>query len=59
MTCELLPLENSRSKFALAQQILSAGKVAASATFLATCVPASGGRPFIPEEIKQHLPENG
>ena len=59
VTCELLPLENSRSKFSLAQQILSRDSVAATATFIATCVPAAGGRPFIPEEIKKQLATNG
>lgn len=56
VTCELVPLENARSKFALAQKIICNNKVAATATFIATCVPAAGGRPFIPEEIKVHIP---
>ena len=58
VTCELVPLENSRSKFSLAQKIICNDKIAASATFTATCVPAAGGRPFIPEEIKKYLPNN-
>ena len=55
VNCELLPAEGSRSKFALKQQIITGGKVAAEATFIATCVPAEGGRPFIPDEIQAHL----
>ncbi len=56
VNCELIPTENSRSKFSMKQQILCDGKVAAEATFIATCVPSGGGRPFIPDEIKAQLP---
>lgn len=55
VTCELTPIEGSRAKFGFTQQILCHGKVASEATFVATCVPAAGGRPFIPEELKKLL----
>ena len=37
------------------QQMLCDGKAAAEATFVATCVPTEGGRPFIPDELAAHL----
>ncbi len=52
VTCQLVPVEGSRSRVAFAQQIMCNDKVAAEANFIATCVPAAGGRPFIPEEFK-------
>ena len=51
VTCEAAPIENSRSKFGFFQKILLNGKSAAEASFVATCVPAQGGRPFIPQAI--------
>jgi acyl-CoA thioester hydrolase len=55
VTCQLTPIESSRSKFAFTQQIICNGKPAAEGFFTATCVPAAGGRPFIPEEFKRFL----
>ena len=55
VTCELVAIEGSRSKIGFNQQILCNGKSAADASFIATCVPAAGGRPFIPEEVKKFL----
>lgn len=37
------------------QTIKKDGKLITSGEFLATCINASGGRPFIPEEIKELL----
>ncbi len=51
VTCKLIAIEGSRSRFGFEQQILCNDKVAAQALFIATCVPASGGRPFIPKEM--------
>lgn len=56
VTCQLVPVENSRSRVSFDQQIICNGKVAAEANFIATCVPAAGGRPFIPEEFKSLVP---
>lgn len=56
VTCELKPIEGSRSRFGFHQTILRDGKVAAEGSFTATCVPAAGGRPFIPEGVLSKLP---
>lgn len=58
VTCQIVPSENSRLKFAFEQKIFCEGKVAAEGTFTGTCVPASGGRPSVPEEIKNYLASN-
>jgi acyl-CoA thioester hydrolase len=55
VTCELKPIEGSRSRFGFHQTIVRDGKVAAEALFTATCVPAAGGRPFIPEGVLSKL----
>ncbi|WP_119344767.1 acyl-CoA thioesterase [Facilibium subflavum] len=51
VTCQLKEIKGV--KFIVYQEILVDGKVCAQAEFIVTCVPKSGGRPFIPEEIKQ------
>lgn len=53
VTCELNPI--SALKFGFNQKMISAGKVCAEASFVCTCIPASGGRPFLPEELKSVL----
>ena len=58
VTCELLSSPRTRSRFALGQSIICDDKVAAEATFIATCVPAAGGRPFIPEAIAAQIPSS-
>lgn len=55
VTCELVPVEGSRSKFGFKQQIFCRDKIAAEANFIATCLPSSGERPFIPVEIQTYL----
>ena len=55
VTCELIPIEGSRTKVGFKQQIICNDKIAAEGTFIATCLPASGGRPFIPEEFQSYL----
>ena len=55
VNCQLTPVENSRTKFGFAQQMFCNDKIAAEATFVATCVPTDGGRPFVPDEFKKHL----
>ncbi|PUZ21628.1 acyl-CoA thioester hydrolase [Chitinophaga costaii] len=37
------------------QDIIMNGKIMTSATFTGTCVPATGGRPYLPEAIKSLL----
>ncbi|WP_440616763.1 acyl-CoA thioesterase [Cysteiniphilum sp. 6C5] len=53
VTCELTPISNI--KFGFHQKMLCNGKICAEANFIATCIPAVGGRPFVPEEIKKAL----
>jgi len=55
VTCELKPIDGSRSRFGFFQTIVREGKVAAEGSFTATCVPAAGGRPFIPEGVLNKL----
>jgi acyl-CoA thioester hydrolase len=47
VTCCLISIEGSRSKFGFRQEMLRDGKVVAEASFVATCLPVAGGRPFI------------
>ena len=56
VTCELLSSPKSRTKFAIGQTIICNAKVAAAATFIVTCLPTAGGRPFIPEAIAAQIP---
>jgi acyl-CoA thioester hydrolase len=37
------------------QKIMLNNKVVTKAVFTGTCVPATGGRPFLPEAIKEKL----
>lgn len=53
VTCELKPI--SALKFGFHQKMVSNGKVCAEADFVCTCIPASGGRPFLPAELKEAL----
>ncbi|WP_119327579.1 acyl-CoA thioesterase [Cysteiniphilum halobium] len=53
VTCELTPISNI--KFGFYQKMLCNGKVCAEANFIATCIPAAGGRPFVPDEVKEAL----
>jgi acyl-CoA thioester hydrolase len=55
VTCKCIQIQGSKSKFGFEQEILIHGKVAATASFIATCLPAAGGRPYIPEEVKNYL----
>lgn len=55
VSCDLLISECSKIRFAFIQTITVAGKVMADGTFWGTCVAASGGRPFIPEEILNYI----
>lgn len=51
VTCRGYQEEGKKTKLYFQQQIILGGTVFTDATFIATCVPASGGRPFIPESI--------
>ncbi|MEN2399392.1 thioesterase family protein [Flavobacterium sp. MC2016-06] len=55
VTCAVFtdPLNLPRLHFK--QTIIKNGKVMASAVFTGTCIPASGGRPYLPEELIGNL----
>ena len=51
VTCSLLSAKYGMPRFYLKQRIMMNRKVTTEAVFTATCVPANGGRPFIPESL--------
>lgn len=53
VTCELKTI--STLKFGFNQKMISNDKICAEADFICTCIPASGGRPFLPKELKNVL----
>ncbi len=55
VTCTLLADPKSKVKLHFEQTIIKDGKVMVSAVFTATCVPAQGGRPFLPDNILKKL----
>ena len=55
VSCELLISECSKIRFAFKQEIRVNDKLAAEGTFYGTCVAATGGRPFIPNEILSYI----
>lgn len=52
VTCELFRDKNDAPRLHFKQSIILNGKVTTKATFTGTCVPAAGGRPFLPESLK-------
>lgn len=57
VTCVLLRDPSSTAKLHLKQGIYLNNKLYTEAVFTATCVPAAGGRPFLPEAILEQLAE--
>jgi acyl-CoA thioester hydrolase len=55
VTCELFKDPKSESKFHIRQAIIIDEKTYTEATFTATCILASGGRPFLPELVKEQV----
>ncbi len=51
VTCEILLIPKSRTKIIFAQKIFANDKLCAEAEFVGTCLPVTGGRPYIPQEI--------
>lgn len=51
VTCSAHPDQDGKPRFHLRQQILCEDKVMTEAVFTATCIPAAGGRPFVPEDV--------
>ncbi|WP_415327155.1 acyl-CoA thioesterase [Chryseobacterium sp. MMS23-Vi53] len=52
VTCEVFRDKNDAPKLHFKQSIILNGKVTTKAVFTGTCVPATGGRPFLPESLK-------
>ncbi|MDI9338734.1 MAG: thioesterase family protein [Alphaproteobacteria bacterium] len=55
VTCILLQDKAHPAKFHIKQGIYVNEKLYTEATFTATCILASGGRPFLPEDIQELL----
>lgn len=55
VTCDAQSIEGSKTKFAFIQKIILNEKTSAEATFIATALPAAGGRPFIPQSVLDYL----
>lgn len=55
VNCNLIISECSKIRFAFKQEIRIKDKVAAEGVFYGTCVPSSGGRPFIPKEMLEYI----
>ena len=55
VTCKAFLDENNKSVLNFDQVILLNNKIVTKATFSGTCVKASGGRPFLPEDLLDKL----
>ena len=55
VTCSGHPDKQGKPQFHLKQEIRREGKLIASALFTATCVRASGGRSFVPDDVLERL----
>jgi acyl-CoA thioester hydrolase len=53
VTCQLLKEKSEKPQIHFEQKIMLNGKLVTKAVFTGTCVPATGGRPFLPEAIKE------
>ncbi len=51
VTCCLYSDKDGKPKFYLKQRIMMNNKIMTEGVFTATCVPATGGRPFVPENL--------
>nr|WP_315248626.1 thioesterase family protein [uncultured Flavobacterium sp.] len=55
VTCTVYTDAQGLPRLHFKQSILKNGKIMASAVFTGTCIPATGGRPYLPEELKANL----
>ncbi|KLT67787.1 MULTISPECIES: acyl-CoA thioesterase [unclassified Flavobacterium] len=55
VTCAVFTDPSGLPKLHFKQSILKNGKIMASALFTGTCIPATGGRPYLPEELKANF----
>lgn len=51
VTCSLMGDKAGQPRLHFKQSIIMNGKVMTTAVFTGTCVPTTGGRPFLPESI--------
>jgi len=51
VTCSVFRDKNGLPKLHFKQHISLNKKIMAKAVFLGTCVPATGGRPYLPESV--------
>lgn len=55
VTCELFSDNSNKPQIHFGQKIMLNGKIVTKAVFSGTCVLATGGRPFLPDSIKEKL----
>ncbi|SFE79872.1 acyl-CoA thioester hydrolase [Chitinophaga sp. CF118] len=55
VTCELFSDKSEKPQIHFEQKIILNGKIVTKAVFTGTCVPATGGRPFLPDSIKEKM----
>lgn len=55
VNCAVFTDPQGLPKLHFKQSIIKNGKLMASALFTGTCVPATGGRPYLPEELKANF----
>ena len=55
VSCSLLSDSNRLSRIHFKQEIIMNNKIMTRAVFTGTCVPATGGRPFLPGAISEFL----
>lgn len=55
VTCTVYTDAQELPRLHFKQSILKNGKIMASAVFTGTCIPATEGRPYLPEELKANL----
>jgi acyl-CoA thioester hydrolase len=57
VTCDLYADKAGQPRLHFKQTIMMNGKVMTTAVFTGTCIPATGGRPYLPEAIAQLIAE--
>lgn len=55
VTCTLFKDKSNQPKLHFKQSIILNGKVMTKAIFTGTCVPATGGRPYLPDTITNQI----
>lgn len=55
VTCSVFTDAQGLPRLHFKQSIIKDGKIMATAVFTGTCVPATGGRPYLPEEMQKNL----